>query len=138
MASSSTSVRQAAVIPVRSGRVCLVASRGGKRWVIPKGHIEPGQTAAETALCEAWEEAGLLGSLHPEPVGSYLYEKAGRLCHVTVFLMEVDEAAADWPERPCRPRRWFPPGQAAARVKPPGLRKLLRKATLLEPLGLSA
>src|SRR5262249_50600082 len=71
MPSSSNSIRQAAVIAVRAGRVCLVQSSGGKRWVIPKGHIARGHTAAETALCEAWEEAGLLGHLRPEPVGSY-------------------------------------------------------------------
>jgi 8-oxo-dGTP pyrophosphatase MutT (NUDIX family) len=138
MASSSRSLRQAAVIPVRSGRVCLVLSRGGKRWGIPKGHIEPGHTAAEAALCEAWEEAGLLGSLHREPVGSYLYEKAGRVYHVTVFLMEVDEVADDWPERQRRPRRWLRPAQALARVEQAGLCQLLRKALLLEAVGLSA
>jgi 8-oxo-dGTP pyrophosphatase MutT (NUDIX family) len=138
MASSSNSVRQAAVIPVWAGRVCLVQSSGGKRWVIPKGHIEPGHTAAEAALCEAWEEAGLLGSLHPEPVGSYLYEKAGRVCHVTVFLMDVTEVADDWPEQQRRSRRWLRPTQALARVDHAGLCKLLRKALLRETVGLSA
>src|SRR5579871_5885346 len=101
-----SAVRQAAVIPIRAGRVCLVLSRGGKRWVIPKGCIEQGQTAGETALQEAWEEAGLVGTIHPEPVGSYLYEKAGMLCHVLVFLMHVTEVAQDWPEGRWRLRRW--------------------------------
>src|SRR5262245_41164227 len=68
-------LRQAAVIPVRDGQVCLVSSRSGKRWVVPKGCMEPGKTAGEVALLEAWEEAGLLGRLAPEPVGSYVYEK---------------------------------------------------------------
>ena len=138
MASSANSVRQAAVIAVRSGRVCLVQSSGGKRWVIPKGHIERGWTAAETALSEAWEEAGLLGSLRSEPVGSYLYEKEGRVYHVTVFLMDVLEAAEDWPERDRRPRCWLRPAQALARVEHVGLCKLLRRALLAETVGLSA
>ena len=34
MASMPNSVRQAAVIPIRLGRVCLVLSSGGKRWVV--------------------------------------------------------------------------------------------------------
>ena len=138
MASLSSSVRQAAVIAVRAGRVCLVPSSSGKRWVIPKGHIERGATAAETALCEAWEEAGLLGRLRREPVGSYLYEKDGRVCHVTVFLMDVTEAADNWPERVRRQRAWLRPSQAVARVEHPGLRKLLRKALLSETAGLLA
>ena len=68
-------IRQAAALPLRRGRVCLITSRNGKRWVIPKGWIEPGQTAGETALQEAWEEAGLAGAIEGEPIGSYLYEK---------------------------------------------------------------
>src|ERR1700678_3788563 len=95
-------LRQAAAIPIRAGQVCLVSSRSGKRWVIPKGCLEPGMTAGEIALQEAWEEAGLSGVLQQEPVGSYVYEKAGFTCHVTVFLMQVSAAADDWPERSFR------------------------------------
>jgi len=62
-------IRQAAAIPIRSGQICLVTSSSGKRWVIPKGMIEPGTTAGQIALQEAWEEAGLVGVLRPEPVG---------------------------------------------------------------------
>src|SRR5262245_4094946 len=99
-------VRQAAAIPIRDGRVCLVNSSNGSRWVVPKGMIDPGESAAETALKEAWEEAGLVGNLRPEPVGSYVYEKFGRVCHVTVFVMEVMEESSWWPERRLRRRRW--------------------------------
>ena len=60
-------LRQAAALPVRDGAVCLVTSRNGKRWVAPKGCLEPGKTAAEIALQEAWEEAGLAGVSTPTP-----------------------------------------------------------------------
>jgi 8-oxo-dGTP pyrophosphatase MutT (NUDIX family) len=138
MASSSDSIRQAAVIAVQSGRVCLVQSSGGKRWVIPKGHIGRGRTAAEAALCEAWEEAGLLGRLAAEPVGSYLYEKGGRFYHVTVYRMEVTRVADDWPERERRPRCWVRPAQARTRVGHVGLGQLFRKVLLTEAVELSA
>ena len=49
-------IRQSGAIPLRNGRVCLITSSNGKRWVIPKGLIDPGHTAGETALQEAWEE----------------------------------------------------------------------------------
>jgi 8-oxo-dGTP pyrophosphatase MutT (NUDIX family) len=103
-----------------------VTSSSGKRWVIPKGLIDPGKTAGEIALQEAWEEAGLVGMLHPEPVGSYLYAKYGGTCHVTVFLMQVAEAAEDWPERTLRQREWLSPAQAARQVDDPGLREMIR------------
>src|SRR6266446_6909575 len=99
MATIADPIRQAAALALRKGRVCLITSRNGKRSVIPKGWIEPGQTAGETALQEAWEEAGLVGALDREPIGSYLYEKEGRTYHVVVFVMKVTSVAQDWPER---------------------------------------
>ena len=65
-------VRQAAAVPISEGRVCMVTSSSRRRWVLPKGVIDPGHTPGEAALVEAWEEAGLLGTLDPEPLGSYL------------------------------------------------------------------
>lgn len=121
-------VRQAAAIPVRRGQVCLVSSRMGKRWVIPKGYLEPGKTAAEIALQEAWEEAGLVGILKPVPVGSYFYEKAGRQYHVLVFLMQVTQVAEDWPERSVRDRNWYTFNQASLQVSEYGLQELIRRA----------
>jgi 8-oxo-dGTP pyrophosphatase MutT (NUDIX family) len=122
-------IRQAAAVPFRNGRVCLVTSRSGKRWVIPKGLIEPGQTAGEAALQEAWEEAGLTGTLDPEPVGSYLYEKYGGVCHVTVFAMQVAEVAQDWPERDERQRTFVSVQGALARIDDPGIADVIRAAT---------
>jgi len=130
-------VRQAAVIAFRAGRICLVLSSGGKRWVVPKGCIERGQTAGETALQEAWEEAGLLGVLGREPIGSYIYHKAGMTRHVTVFHMEVTEIAQDWPERSWRRRRWLGRTQVEARIQDLGLRKLVRKFLTAESQALA-
>jgi 8-oxo-dGTP pyrophosphatase MutT (NUDIX family) len=121
-------IRQAAAIPVHRGRICLITSSNGKRWVIPKGLIDPGQTAGETALQESWEEAGLVGVLQPEPVGSYLYEKFGGTCHVTVFVMEVTEVVQEWPEREVRTRTWLSPAGALERIEDPGLADVLRLA----------
>jgi 8-oxo-dGTP pyrophosphatase MutT (NUDIX family) len=128
MANSSESIHQAAAIPIRRGRVCLVTSSSGGRWVVPKGHIEPGTTAGEIALQEAWEEAGVTGVLRPEPVGSYLYTKYGNTYHVIVFGMDVTEAADDWPERSLRQRAWLDPAAALERVQEKGLRQLIRAA----------
>src|SRR6516165_11192252 len=109
MPSSPNVIRQAGVLAIIGERICLVSSRGGKRWVVPKGCLEPGKTSAEIALQEAWEEGGLVGVLRSEPVGSYFYEKSGNRYHVTVFLMQVTQAADEWPERFMRTRRWVSP-----------------------------
>jgi 8-oxo-dGTP pyrophosphatase MutT (NUDIX family) len=119
-------VRQAAAIPVLGGQVCLVSSRSGKRWVVPKGCLEPGKTAREIALLEAWEEAGLVGILQPEPAGSYFYAKEARTHHVVVFLMQVTQIADDWPEAGWRERSWLNFPEALLHVEERGLRELLR------------
>jgi 8-oxo-dGTP pyrophosphatase MutT (NUDIX family) len=123
-------IRQAAALPMRDGEVCLVTSRNGKRWVAPKGCMEPGKTAGQIALQEAWEEAGLVGLLEPEPIGSYVYQKDGFTCHVVVFLMEVTSEAPAWPEQSFRQRRWLSVAKAAERVADPGLRALIEGAAV--------
>ena len=123
---TSNLLRQAGVVAVRGGQVCLVLSRSGKRWVVPKGCLEAGKSAGEIALQEAWEEAGLAGILNPEPIGSYLYEKAGFTCHVTLYLLEVTEVATAWPESMFRDRCWVSFPQALVRVEEPGLREVIR------------
>ena len=126
MANVTEFVRQAAALPIKAGKICLITSSNGKRWIIPKGLIEPGQTAAENALQEAWEEAGLVGSLQREPVGSYLYEKNGETCHVTVFIMRVQKVAREWPERGLRQRAWVTPEVALERIEDVGLGEIVR------------
>jgi len=118
-------ILQAAAIPILNNRICLVTSTSGKRWVIPKGCLEPGKTRSEIALQEAWEEAGLRGFLNPDPVGRYSYEKLGSTHRVTVFLMEVTAVAKDWPERHLRRRSWLRLARALARITDDGLRGLL-------------
>jgi 8-oxo-dGTP pyrophosphatase MutT (NUDIX family) len=130
ISNSGEAIRQAAALPLRKGRACLITSRNGKRWIIPKGWIEPGQTAGETALQEAWEEAGLVGALDREPIGSYLYEKEGRNYHVIVFVMRVTSVAQDWPERSFRQRSWLSATGFLERIEDAGLADIARIALM--------
>jgi 8-oxo-dGTP pyrophosphatase MutT (NUDIX family) len=130
MATQTGLIRQAGVVPLRNGQVCLVSSRSGKRWVVPKGCMEAGKSAGEIALQEAWEEAGLVGLLQHEPIGSYVYEKDGFVCHVIVFLMNVTSTVDTYPEAGMRQRIWLTLLQAASRVDDPGLREILRSVAI--------
>jgi 8-oxo-dGTP pyrophosphatase MutT (NUDIX family) len=137
MDGSTRHVRQAAAIAIRAGRICLVTSRNGKRWVVPKGCLEPGKSIGETALQEAWEEAGVVGDLDENPLGYYFYEKAGSRYRVTVFLMRVAHVRSDWPERGWRMRRWLSPERALSQVDEFGLRKLIRQVSVSKDAALS-
>ncbi|MCA1686963.1 MAG: NUDIX hydrolase [Planctomycetia bacterium] len=123
-------IRQAGVVAVRNGQVCLVSSRNGKRWVVPKGCMEPGKSAGEIALQEAWEEAGLVGLLQGEPLGSYVYEKDGFVCHVILFAMNVTGVVDSYPEAGMRRRIWLSPAVAHTRVEDAGLGEILRNNPL--------
>jgi 8-oxo-dGTP pyrophosphatase MutT (NUDIX family) len=41
----------------------VVSSSDGANWVLPKGHIDPGETSETAALRELQEEAGVLGEI---------------------------------------------------------------------------
>ena len=127
--------RQSAALPVVGAgaamRVVLITSRETRRWVVPKGWIEPHEPPHRSAAREALEEAGLQGEAEPAPLGAYVYPKrlAGGLVQATevlVFLLRVTRQLRDWPERGERTRRLFTPDAAAALVAEPGLAALLR------------
>ena len=120
-------IRQSVVIPVKAGKVCMVSSSSdGKKMVFPKGRIEKGESAGETAVREVWEEAGLLGSLQTL-FGSYLYEKDGKKHFVVVFRMSIVEEGEVWPESAKRDRCWLNPSEAAEQLpeRDAYLRKIL-------------
>jgi 8-oxo-dGTP pyrophosphatase MutT (NUDIX family) len=50
---------------VRSGKVevVLIATDGGKRWGLPKGHVRHGEAAEAAAVREIAEETGLEGQV---------------------------------------------------------------------------
>ena len=110
--------------------VLLITSLSSKRWILPKGWLMEGLSAAESAAREAFEEAGVAGKTASKPVGSYHYLKerkdgGGVPCRVDVFALQVTAQMEDWPEKGAREIAWLPVEQAAVRVSEPGLRELL-------------
>ncbi|MEG4344442.1 NUDIX hydrolase [Microcoleus sp. A003_D6] len=123
-------VEQSGVIPYRilDGNIelMLITSSGGKRWVIPKGLIEPDMTPEDSAAKEAWEEAGVLGRVFPDLVGTYEYYKSGCTWQVDVFLLQVKTVLENWPEAHKRRRQWVSIPKAIKRVDEPELKVILR------------
>jgi 8-oxo-dGTP pyrophosphatase MutT (NUDIX family) len=134
---------QFAALPFRFGedgrpRVMLLTSRETKRWVIPKGWPMRGRKPREVAAQEAFEEAGLIGTiLGKKPIGSYHYAKQisahhSILCAVSVFLFLVERQLDDWPEKAQRETQWFDPSDAHDLVDEGGLAEILRHAMSIE------
>lgn len=110
--------------------VLLITSRDTGRWIIPKGWLVQGLTAAGSAAREAWEEAGIEGRPEEQALGYFAYRKGldeGRAipCVVEVFALKVDRLTDRYPEKGERRRKWFRPEKAAKKVDEPELRQLI-------------
>lgn len=132
--SNRTPHTQYAALPYRltNGRpeVLLITSRETRRWIIPKGWAEKSVKPHAMAAREAYEEAGVRGTVERRPFGDYRYVKRltaskSVVCAVTVYLLQVDEELDDWPEKDQRERRWLTPGQAALAISESGLVEML-------------
>jgi phosphohistidine phosphatase len=120
--------RQSAVIPFRHGpsglEVLMITTRKKRRWIVPKGVVEPDLSPAVSAAKEADEEAGVRGRVLADPLGSYAYEKWGGTCVVEVFAMAVEQVRDHWPEE-FRGREWVDLDESARRVREPELRRMI-------------
>ena len=112
-------------------QVLLVSSRRSGRWILPKGWPMHGQTPADAAATEAWEEGGVRGKVTPVCVGIYSYHKVQRSgslpCVVAVFPLKVTREAAKWPEGNERRRRWVSRKKAANLVDEPELQRMIKE-----------
>lgn len=88
----------------------IVTSRRTGRWVLPKGSIDPGMTAPEAARQEALEEAGVVGQVATDPVGTYRTRKIRPplYWHVDVALypLKIADVLDVWIEVDQRNRRF--------------------------------
>ncbi len=112
--------------------VLLITSRDTGRWIVPKGWPINGKDGAQSALQEAWEEAGVSkADIQQEPLGSYEYTKeldsgAPVSVETLVYLAHVRELQKTYPEVEERKRVWVTPEEAATRVDEPELKAILK------------
>ena len=129
---------QTGALPCRLGRkqkveVLLVTGRRSRRWTIPKGWPMPGKSLAEAAAQEAFEEAGVKGTIDPEPLGSFRHTKTNLAIgdlDVTILVhpMWVERELPKWPEVGQRKRKWFSAEEAAERVDSEELGALIMRS----------
>lgn len=123
----------ALVYRVKDGKlqILLITSRRTGRWIIPKGWPMLGKRPAEAAAQEAWEEAGVKGTVSDQCLGLYSYYKTrtrfGTLpCLVNVYPVKARKLSKIYPEVGQRRRKWFSPKKAAKLVREPELARLIK------------
>ena len=108
----------------------LLIQDSKNRWTIPKGHIEQGETAKQTAIREIGEEAGLqhiqvltwLGKIH------FKYRRLDKLVLMTtqVYLVRaVDKTETPTKEKWMNGIRWFKFNDALEAIEYEDIEKLM-------------
>ena len=95
------------------------------KWGIPKGLVEEGLSASESAQKEAFEEAGIYGKIYKPSLGKYSIRKWDGKCRIKVFAMEVTQILDKWPEEILRRRQWYSVEEASALVKNKKLKAMI-------------
>jgi 8-oxo-dGTP pyrophosphatase MutT (NUDIX family) len=116
------------------GRAAIIGRldrRGTLLWSLPKGHIEAGETAEETAEREVREETGIHGSVLRE-LGTidYWFVVENRRVHKTVhhFLLAAVGGELSDDDVEVTEVAWVPLAELDQRLAYADERKLVRKA----------
>ncbi len=100
----------------------LVVNQNNDSWSLPKGHVDPGESAREAAEREIYEESGVSRLRFVRALGSYERPRIGKgggndrseIKRITLFLYTTAQKSL----RPLDPRnpeaRWVPRSKVAA------------------------
>ncbi len=105
-------------------RFLIVASSDARCWVLPKGHIEPGESPEQAAGRELAEEAGVTGEIL-SPLTLQQFEKDTETVRVQYFLVRETGSTAAQEERETA---WLTSDGAVSRLSFPDAREALRLA----------
>lgn len=107
------------------GRIALRRAKAGD-WVLPKGHIEAGESAAAAAVREVAEEMGLATRV-VDWVGDYRFNhKKAR--QVGYFLLQIERRLPEFAAHDGTDTFFLPPDEALARLSFENDRAIIRRA----------
>jgi 8-oxo-dGTP pyrophosphatase MutT (NUDIX family) len=119
-----------------AGTIEVALIRTGKRWGLPKGHVEQGEGIQEAACREVLEETGLEGEV-VEKLGDisyrYAYKKSGGelvrvFKRVHFYLLRWSKGEVRGHDYEVDEARWFPLDEALDKLSYPTEQKMIRNA----------
>ena len=105
----------------------LVVNQNGDSWSLPKGHLDPGESALQAARREITEESGVTVLDFISRLGTYTRSRLARgggedktqKKHLTFFLFRTSQARLQ-PQDPHNPEAcWLDPNHVAERLTHP-------------------
>jgi len=113
------------IVPTRRG------AQGQQVLALPKGHVDPGETPAQTALREVREETGVDAEL-VEKLGDvrYFYQRGGKRIfkRVTFYLFAYCGGSIDDHDDEVEEARWMPLTEAVQLLSYDGEREMAERA----------
>jgi len=112
-----TEYKEIGVIPYieknNSFRFIIVTSRRHpKRWIFPKGQVEPEMEDREAAINEAFEEAGVIGTIRGKAIRVQVRRKDSLITY-KLYPFRISKLCRKWPERKVRKRSFAKAEKAA-------------------------
>lgn len=114
------------------GRVLLARHRDYDQWALPGGSIDPGETPANAAVREMWEETGLLVEpvhilgVYGGPTFTWTYPNGDQVAYVdTVFVCRIVGGTPAADQEEISELRYFTQAEMAQLVLPPWMTVVL-------------
>lgn len=123
-------------VVVRDGQVIVIVptrrgAQGQRVLGLPKGHVDPGETAEQAATREVREEAGVEAAI-VQKLGDvrYFYQREGQRIFkmVRFFLFDYRSGALEDHDDEVEEARWMPLAEAARALSYRGEREMVQRA----------
>ena len=121
--------------PIPSAALIARHDKNGRLiWLLPKGHVEPGETNEEAAIREVAEETGITASiLAPLGIIDFWFMNPDKRIHKTVhhYLLRADSGELSDADREVEVVAWVPLTEVHSRLRYPAERNLMSKVEAL-------
>ena len=98
--------------------VIVTTRKHTDRWIFPKGQPEDHMTDREAAINEAFEEAGVIGTIQGKAVKIEIKKKNRKITY-KLYPFRISKICRRWPERRFRNRRFVKAAKASDILKKP-------------------
>lgn len=135
--------RSAGGLVVCGSRILLISTQAGRRWQLPKGHIERGESPEQAAIREVQEETGVTGRVVAALPGIeyWFVERGSRRVHkrVDYFLLTyLSGDAGDFDRQEVSGAEWFSWDDGIAKLSFENERHVVEQARKIAEAGREA